>query len=114
MGGSRGWGTGGPDLPGKPHVAISVPLVQLLLEGGTFVWPSVNFLMTKKTLSIRDGKFPDLKVNDKQLQTANLVYIFDEIILSVTASKYGMTTVEIQFHFYLYIHPREVSQKCKP
>ena len=37
----------------------------------------------------RDGKSPDLKVNDKQLQTANLVYIFDEIILRVTASKYG-------------------------
>ena len=37
----------------------------------------------------RDGKSPDLKVNDKQLQTANLVYIFDEMILSVTASKYG-------------------------
>ena len=38
-------------------------------------------------ISIRgDGKSPDLKVNDKQLQTANLVYIFGEIILSVTAS----------------------------
>ena len=43
-----------------------------------------------------DGKSPDLKVNDKQLQTANLVFIFDEIILSVTASKYGMmTTIEL-------------------
>ena len=37
---------------------------------------------------------PDLKVNDKQLQTANLVhvYIFDKMILGVTASKYGMMT----------------------
>ena len=26
----------------------------------------------------RDGKSPDLKVNDKQLQTANLVYVFDD------------------------------------
>ena len=32
----------------------------------------------------RDGKSPDLRINYKQLQTANLVYIFDEIILSVT------------------------------
>ena len=38
-------------------------------------------------ISIRgDGKFPDLKVNDKQSQTANLVYIFDEIKLSVTVT----------------------------
>ena len=44
---------------------------------------------------------PNLKVNDKQLQPANLVYMFDEIILSVTASKYGIMTVENQFHFYL-------------
>ena len=36
---------------------------------------------------------PNLKVNDMQLQTANLVYIFDEIILSVTASKNVMMTI---------------------
>ena len=41
----------------------------------------------------RDGKSPDLKVNDKQLQTANLVYIFDDIILSVNTSKYGMLAI---------------------
>ena len=40
----------------------------------------------------RNAKSPDLKVNDKQLQTANLVYIyiFDDIILNVKASKYGI------------------------
>ena len=36
----------------------------------------------------RDGKSPDLKVNNKKLQTANLVYIFYDIILSVNASIY--------------------------
>ena len=41
----------------------------------------------------RDGKSPDLKVNDKQLQTANIVYIFYFIILSVNASKYGILTI---------------------
>ena len=34
-----------------------------------------------------DGKSPDQKVIDMQLQAANLVYIFDVIILSVTANK---------------------------
>ena len=41
----------------------------------------------------RDGKSPDLIVNDKQLQKANLVYIFDDIILSVNARKYGILTI---------------------
>ena len=48
-----------------------------------------------------DGKFPDLKVIDKQLQTANLVYILNEIILSVTASKYGMMTIIVSTSFPL-------------
>ena len=42
----------------------------------------------------RDGKSPDLKVNDKQLQTASLVYIFDDIILSVNASKYIVRDID--------------------
>ena len=41
----------------------------------------------------RDKKISGLKVNEKQLQTANLVYIFDDIILNVNASKYGMMTI---------------------
>ena len=45
------------------------------------------------TLSERDGKSPNLKVNDKQLQMANLVYIVDGIILSVNASKYGILPI---------------------
>ena len=44
-----------------------------------------------------DGKSPDQKVIDMQLQTANLVYIFDVIILSVTANKSGRLTVETSF-----------------
>ena len=39
-----------------------------------------------------DGKSPDQKVIDMQLQAANLVYIFDVIILSVTANKSGRTS----------------------
>ena len=43
-----------------------------------------------KKIAIRgDGKSPDQKVIDMQLQAANLVYIFDVIILSVTANKSG-------------------------
>ena len=39
-----------------------------------------------KKIAIRgDGKSPDQKVIDMQLQAANLVYIFDVIILSVTS-----------------------------
>ena len=45
-------------------------------------------------IAIREGwQIPDLKVNDKELQTANLVYIFDKIKLSVPASKYRMMTI---------------------
>ena len=46
-----------------------------------------------KIATRRDGKSPYLKVNDKQLQTANLVYIFDDKILSVDACKYGVMTI---------------------
>ena len=54
----------------------------------------------RRTLKIAirgDGKSPDQKVIDMQLQAANLVYIFDVIILSVTANKSGRLTVETSF-----------------
>ena len=52
----------------------------------------------KSKIAIRgDGKSPDQKVIDMQLQAANLVYIFDVIILSVTANKSGRLTVETSF-----------------
>ena len=58
-------------------------------------------LLSTKTnvkIAIRgDGKSPDQKVIDMQLQAANLVYIFDVIILSVTANKSGRLTVETSF-----------------
>ena len=39
--------------------------------------------ITEKKIAIRgDGKSPDQKVIDMQLQAANLVYIFDVIILN--------------------------------
>ena len=48
--------------------------------------PCTEHVTLKVKIAIRgDGKSPDLKVNDKQLQTANLVYILDEIIMSVIA-----------------------------
>ena len=50
--------------------------------------------MIKKIAIRGDGKSPDQKVIDMQLQAANLVYIFDVIILSVTANKSGRLTVE--------------------
>ena len=65
-----------------------------------------GFLMTKSMFEQRpllkiairgDGKSPDQKVIDMQLQAANLVYIFDVIILSVTANKSGRLTVETSF-----------------
>ena len=37
-----------------------------------------------------------------------MVSVFNEMILNVTASKYGMVSVEKQLHIYLKIHPREV------
>ena len=44
--------------------------------------------INKAKIAIRgDGKSPDQKVIDMQLQAANLVYIFDVIILSVTTTK---------------------------
>ena len=49
---------------------------------------SENKHKIKKIAVRRDGKS---KVNDKQLQTANLV--FDDKILNVNASKYGMITI---------------------
>ena len=42
---------------------------------------------------------PDLKVNDMQLQTANLSYIFDGKIVSVTANKYGIMTIIVRKAF---------------
>ena len=54
-------------------------------------------MMTTKIKKIairRDGISPDLKVNDRQLQTASLVYIFDGIILSVNASKYIVRDID--------------------
>ena len=55
-------------------------------------------LKLKIKIAIRgDGKSPDQKVIDMQLQAANLVYIFDVIILSVTANKSGRLTVETSF-----------------
>ena len=55
-------------------------------------------VMYKIKIAIRgDGKSPDQKVIDMQLQAANLVYIFDVIILSVTANKSGRLTVETSF-----------------
>ena len=77
----EGGGTGGPDPPGKPQAAIGVPWVQLLLEGGTFVWPSVNFLMTKKTLSVPPlTNFFELPMRpDKVTNCFGLIYSIPEI-----------------------------------
>ena len=55
-------------------------------------------ILSNTKIAIRgDGKSPDQKVIDMQLQAANLVYIFDVIILSVTANKSGRLTVETSF-----------------
>ena len=60
--------------------------------------PWQTCLLTLLKIAIRgDGKSPDQKVIDMQLQAANLVYIFDVIILSVTANKSGRLTVETSF-----------------
>ena len=57
--------------------------------------PVMTLQEIKEKIAIRgDGKSPDQKVIDMQLQAANLVYIFDVIILSVTANKSGRLTVE--------------------
>ena len=56
-------------------------------------------MISRNKIAIRgDGKSPDQKVIDMQLQAANLVYIFDVIILSVTANKSGRLTVETSFY----------------
>ena len=47
---------------------------------------------------------PTKKVIDMQLQAANLVYIFDVIILSVTANKSGRLTVETSFLPFILKH----------
>ena len=71
-----------------------------------------------KNIAIRgDGKSPDQKVIDLQLQAANLVYIFDVIILSVTANKSGRLTVETSFlplnsqASSYKVHSREITYK---
>ena len=71
-----------------------------------------------KKIAIRgDGKSPDQKVIDMQLQAANLVYIFDVIILSVTANKSGRLTVETSFlplnlqASSYKVHSREITYK---
>ena len=64
-----------------------------------------------------DGKSPDQKVIDMQLQAANLLYIFDVIILSVTANKSGRLTVETSFlplnsqASSYKVHSREITYK---
>ena len=72
---------------------------------------------TKKIAIRGDGKSPDQKVIDMQLQAANLVYIFDVIILSVTANKSGRLTVETSFlplnsqSSSYKVHSREITYK---
>ena len=73
---------------------------------------------TRVKIAIRgDGKSPDQKVIDMQLQAANLVYIFDVIILSVTANKSGRLTVETSFlplnsqASSYKVHSREITYK---
>ena len=72
----------------------------------------------REKIAIRgDGKSPDQKVIDMQLQAANLVYIFDVIILSVTANKSGRLTVETSFlplnsqASSYKVHSREITYK---
>ena len=78
----------------------------------------VHVVLTPTKIAIRgDGKSPDQKVIDMQLQAANLVYIFDVIILSVTANKSGRLTVETSFlplnsqASSYKIHSREITYK---
>ena len=75
--------------------------------------------MTQQRLKIAirgDGKSPDQKVIDMQLQAANLVYIFDVIILSVTANKSGRLSQRVlkllcaQASSYK-VHSREITYK---
>ena len=75
-------------------------------------------LNPSQKIAIRgDGKSPDQKVIDMQLQAANLVYIFDVIIRSVTANKSGRLTVETSFlplnsqASSYKVHSREITYK---
>ena len=69
-----------------------------------------HFFAARLKIAIRgDGKSPDQKVIDMQLQAANLVYIFDVIILSVTANK---CIRDIECTSFPYkVHSREVTLK---
>ena len=60
-------------------------------------WYIDGWIKLQKIAIRGDGKSPDQKVIDMQLQAANLVYIFDVIILSVTANKSGRLAVETSF-----------------
>ena len=78
-----------------------------------FIWDAfgrrVLYTIEQIKIAIRgDGKSPDQKVIDMQLQAANLVYIFDVTILSVTANKSGRLTVETSF---LPLNPQASSYK---
>ena len=46
-----------------------------------------------------------------QLQTANLSYIFEEKIVSVTANKYGMMTIIVRKAFPYKVYSMEKTQK---
>ena len=77
---------------------IHVHMIQRPKAIHVYGYKSVEELVKAKKIAIRgDGKSPDQKVIDMQLQAANLVYIFDVIILSVTANKSGRLTVETSF-----------------
>ena len=65
------------------------------LSCGSIIYFTVAVCEILKIAIRGDGKSPDQKVIDMQLQAANLVYIFDVIILSVTANKSGRLTVEL-------------------
>ena len=89
------------------------------VQGGPTLTTFFSSLMRAERIKIAirgDGKSPDQKVIDMQLQAANLVYIFDVIILSVTANKSGRLTVETSFlplnsSFPYKVHSREVTLK---
>ena len=70
-------------------------------------------VITSKNKNQKGGKSPDLKVNDKQLQTATLVYtsVFNDIILRVNASKYGILTIIGLTGLSFKVYSREITQK---
>ena len=78
------------------HVVYSL-LLTTLANSSDPVKTDILWIKETKIAIRRDGKSLNLKVNDKHLQTANLVYIFDEkhVILSVTTNKYGMKTITL-------------------